>query len=76
MTEIKVEDLVKKCEKCGSTGDTANSVARNFPNWGTTSPRSGCDKCHNHGGEMTPTGKALYDFLAWLRYTVQSGIDQ
>lgn len=75
MTEIKVEDLVKKCEECGSTGSTMNGTTCEFPRWGALDSVHKCIECSGNGGELTPTGEVIRDFVFWLRHTGQIGSD-
>ena len=75
MPELKVEDLVEKCEQCGGTGNPDKIGPATFPECGlqnfdiTGIPR--CDECEGCGRGLTHTGEVIRDFVDWLLKTNQ-----
>ena len=79
MPEIKLEDLVQRCEHCGGTG--ADPVISDPPTslgeFGIVpgGMSAACEQCHGLGGIPTPTGELLRDFVRWLKRTDRETTD-
>jgi DnaJ-class molecular chaperone len=58
--EIKIEDLLSKCEDCNGTGQREKKDGNYSQTWR-------CEKCKGSGKVMTESGKALGEFLDFLR---------
>jgi len=68
MVDLKLTDLFVKCDKCAGTGhfaDGSQSGERGFPKGNLRS--EACKTCGGHGGSLTPSGRALADFVDVLR---------
>jgi hypothetical protein len=67
LSELKLEDLVRQCEKCGGTGWLRENFSRGS-GYGTNmvSREGPCPDCER-GYIYTPAGKVLRDFLRIVR---------
>lgn len=65
--EVKLEDLLTPCQKCGGTGRLPEQV-EHFGIMTRTTLERACDECGGAGGRLTASGKALKEF-AWILQT-------
>jgi hypothetical protein len=66
--EIKLEDLFIKCQRCNGSGVISETRAANSEYGASGSANEGaCPDCDGQGGQITPSGLAIRDFLRLLK---------
>ena len=73
MPELRIEDLLTKCNDCDGRGDLHNPVPSHWTEYGANNGSTGapCSKCESKGATLTPTGELVRDFVKWLNRTDQ-----